>query len=188
MELIKFFIQMETSVQISFAALFISALSFIVSFRANTAKSALDRATKKTEISIKILETKFIFKNLLRLLNDMSPTQNDCKESIEGMKNDITEQIRDCEKLAKSIENAPFIIGATILEKRMRESQKLYLSAKELVPQVENMSFKCIEKHKQAKKCFDSLPETERPEFNCTIQKESALTIQSTRTEDTSAF
>lgn len=186
MEMMNFFLQLETSVQISLTALLISGLSFIVSLRANVAKSALDRATKKTEISIKLLETTLILNNLFDLLSKMSPTQDDCIESTESMKNDIKEQIADCEKLSKNIENAPFIIGATILEKNLREAQKQYLRAKELVPRAENMSTKCINNHKKAKVYFDNLPEEKRPKFDCTIHRDSPLTTESTQTKNTS--
>lgn len=187
MEFINFILQLDISTKIALAALIMSIFSFYNSLRANLSKSALDCAAKKTETSIKLVETTLIFKYLLRLLNKMEPTNETCKNEVMELKKDLSDQINDCEKLKKNIENAPFFIGATILEKYSRRAQELYLNSETLVPRVEGISTECIQSHKKAIEHFNSIPESERPEFSCNIHTKKHPNKLINRTENTSA-
>ena len=178
----KNFIQLDISFYISIVAVIISALSLAFSFKVNKDKEILIRTDKITEMSIKIFEAKYILQNILELCDQMSPTQEVCRISVERLKNNTSSQIIECEQLEKNIENLPLTTESTDLEKYWREMQKLHISAKELVLKAEKVSADCIYTHKKARLFYNSLPESQRPGFVCTIQQ-GCIAIQDMQNE-----
>lgn len=172
MNLPDLFLGQPLATQISLVALFVSLLGFLHTIRTSSSKSALDRATKKTEIYLKLVETTIMYRNMLSSLIIMQPSMEDCRADVDGLVDNIERSILECESTKDTIKKLPFLISAVQLEAISRDVHELYLKEEALVPRVMNMSKECRHYHKLSREYVERLPFDQRPErITCTLYK-----------------
>jgi hypothetical protein len=164
MELIDFIFKQQLSIQISVAALLVALLSFVNSIKTSSSSTALSRATKKTDISLKLLEIHILYKQLIARLKEMNPPVDRCREKVNALIGDMKQSINLCGEQQELIKKLPFIVGPAKLEELSRDVQKLYMEAETLVPEVNRIVEECKTSCDTCRQHLDSFHNDENSE------------------------